>query len=212
MKRTPVLLVALAVLSAGAGQGALAASSKAPKTLKKTYYLHGTSQLGNQDYGLAGGEMMPMNATKPSGASDKTFVTYGAVASPNPACAGSPFFANWTGSVSGKLKGTATVKFYAQSTGGTAKVQLFADVTESLCNEAYPGALGELEVALPASPTPQLVTATFPVSSRTKISSVLTLQIQAGAGPQVSAFTYDSTVSPASLTFTCVPKTGKKTC
>lgn len=213
MRRTTVLLAAVALMAAGAGQGALAAAPKAPKPIKKTFYLHGSSQFGNQDHSLAAGGPLAMDTTKPSGTSDKYFGTYGAVASPNSACAGSPFYPSWNGPVSGKLTGKATVTFYAMSSpGGTAKVQLFADVTESSCNEAYPGPIGEIDVALPASQSPTLVTVSFPVSGKAKILSSMMLQIQAGAGPQMSAVVYDSAASPSSVTFTCVPKTGKKTC
>jgi len=211
MRRTTVLLAAAAVLVAGAGHAATAAP--APKPQKKTFYLHGSTPFGNLDRNpVDAGTPLAMDTKKPTGTQDKYYGTYGAVASPNSQCAGSPFYPGWSAPLGGKLVGKATVTFWAVSSGGNAKFQLFNDVTESACNEAYPGPIGEATVALPSGPSPQKVTVTFPVSSKLKVVSTLLLQIQSGAGPELEAVVYDSTASPASLSITCLPKTGKKAC
>ena len=217
MKRVLPLLAA-AVATAIAGP-ALAAT-KAAKPTTVTMYFHGTSQVAQQDTEV-GGELLPMNRSKPSGSSDKYYPFFGAVQTPNTECAGSPLFANWFGDVSGQLTGKATVRFYAVSTpASTARVQLFDNGTASACNSSLGGSglpplLGETSVALPSSPG--LVTAVIPIKGMPKVHGALDVQIQVAdfmgkAAPQLSNVFFDSSASPSSVTFSCLPKPGRKTC
>lgn len=218
MKRT-VPLLAAAVATAIAGP-ALAAT-KAAKPTTVTMYFHGTSQLGPQDTFPAG--LLPMDRAKPAGSSAKVYPFFGAVVTPNTACAGSGLFPNWFGDVRGDLTGKVTVKFYAQSSpGSTARVQLFDNGESTACNSDtggnnFPGVLAETSVALPTGPTPALVTAVIPISGRKTVHGALDVQIQVAdlsgfAAPQLSAVSYDSTAAPSSVTFSCYPKAGRKAC
>jgi hypothetical protein len=130
------------------------------------------------------------------------------------------------GDVSGTISGSASVTFFTQTNpGATVDVRLFADADDaSLCDSnlgsAYPQPLGEKNgVALPA--TGGKSTVTIPISARGKAAQVhgtLVLEILPGTtagvliGPQVTRVLYDSTTAMSSVTFTCTPKVGKKTC
>lgn len=216
MKRTLALLAAVSLSASLAGTSVAAVKKPAPpKPVKLTYYFHGTNTLGNQDQALAVGTgLMKMDAVKPTGSQDKSFVFYGAGTSPNAKCAGNSLFPNWVGAASGTATGVATVTFYAQGSG-TAVVQLFSDTDAQACNDAYPTPMGEATIALPASPG--LVTIQIPITKAGKtpgkMSSSFTVQLQAVQPvPSLNRVIYDSTTSPSSVTITCLPKVGKKTC
>lgn len=216
MKRTLALLTVAALSASLAGTSVAAVKKPAPpKPVTLTYYFHGTNTLGNQDQALVGGTgLMKMDAIKPTGSGDKSFVFYAAATSPNSKCAGNSLFPNWVGAASGTATGVATVTFFAQGSG-SANVQLFADTDGQACNDAYPTPLGEATVALP--PSAGLVTVKIPIAkvgkTPGKLSSSFTVQIQAVQPvPSVNRVLYDSTTSPSSVTITCIPKVGKKTC
>ncbi|MDQ1687579.1 MAG: hypothetical protein QOK42_554 [Frankiaceae bacterium] len=212
MKRTLVLLTA-ACLAATAAHGA-GAATKAPKPVTATYYFHGVNALGNQDQAGLPGSLMTADKKKPTGTSDKNFVFYGLGASPNTQCAGNSLFPNWIAPATGNLTGTAKVTIFGQGSG-VVKVQIFADVEAQACNEAYPTPLGEVSVTLPAAPGP--VTVSIPIAkfgkSPGKVSSSFTVQLLPTlVPPSVQRAIYDSAASPSSVTVTCIPKVGKKTC
>jgi hypothetical protein len=212
MKRTLVLLTAVCV-AAGLTQAATAAAPK-PKPVTATYYFHSASALGNQDQSPVNGGLMSADKKKPTGTSDKNFVFYGLGASPNTQCAGNSLFPNWVAPATGNLTGTAKVTIYGQGSG-VVKVQIFADVEAQACNDAYPTPLAEASVTLPAAPGP--VTVSLPIAkfgkSPGKVSSSFTVQLLPTlVPPSVQRAIYDSVASPSSVTVTCIPKPGKKTC
>ncbi|HUR13254.1 MAG TPA: hypothetical protein VM097_02045 [Mycobacteriales bacterium] len=219
MKRTPVLLAAVALVASGLGHDAIAATKKKPappKPVTMNWFLHGATANGNSDMLQGDTAYLPMDATAPSGASVKEVLLFGAIASPNSECTAGPLLPSWTGTASGTLQGKVTVSFYARSTPGNAIVRVF-NVNDGGCNDAYTPPVAEATVALPTSPTASLVTVTLPVSRAAKLAGALTLQIIEGQtsgfeGPQVSGVSYDSTTTPSKITFTCLPKIGKKTC
>lgn len=217
MKRTLALLTVAALSASLAGTSVAAVKKPAPpKPVKLTYYFHGTSALGNQEQAGLPGPLMKMDATKPTGTQDKTFVVYGLGVTPNSDCAGNSLYPNWVGAASGTATGTATVSFYAAGTPTSqAVVRLFADTEAQACNDAYPTPLGEATVTLPASPG--LVTVQIPITKTGKnpgkLSSSFTVQLSVPlVAPQGAMIRYDSTTSPSSVTITCIPKVGKKTC
>src|SRR5689334_10191145 len=103
MKRSLTLsLISLALLGAAVAAPAGAASKPKPaKPVTKTYYFHGSNAFGAVDQNPATGALMGMDATKPTGTSDKTFAFYGVGAggnsSPNASCAGGFLNPNWVG-------------------------------------------------------------------------------------------------------------------
>ena len=211
-RRLVTSLLVAAVALGGAQQAVAGKKPAAPKPVTTTYYLHGSNTIGNADQEPSG--LMSMDKNKPTGSQDKSFLFYGLGASPNTTCAGNALFPNWVGSATGNLTGTAKVSLYLQGSAAV-KVQLFGDVEAQACNDAYPTPLGETTVPAPAAPG--LVTVTIPIAkvgkSPGKVTSSFTLQLQPVLVPP-SAYRaiYDSTASPASITWSCLPKPGKKTC
>lgn len=201
------------------------ASAAAPKKFTHTYYFHGSNMVGNLDQEGTGAGLMNMDSTKPSGSS-KEFLVWGAAVSPNQDCGGNNLFPNWVGTATGNIVGTAKVTFWARSTpSASIVVRLYSDVISTVCNSSTaPGAtpggaipIGEVTVAAPVSPTPVLMTVNVPIQPKSKAAQNLTVQLSAGStgplvGPQLTGISYDSPAMPASVTFSCTPKKGKKAC
>lgn len=209
MKRS--VLVLAAVATAVAAQPSFAAKKPAAaKPVTATYYFHGSSQIGNQD---AVNGPLPMDATMPSGSNAKYFLSGAGGATPNDQCASTPVLANWSGKASGTFVGTAKVDFYAAATpAAKAVVQIFPDVTESSCNDAFPTPLAETTIDLKAGPT-ALNTAMLTMPAKAKVLGSFLVQVDIILpGPEGHAVAYDSTSAPSAVTFTCQPNTGKKTC
>lgn len=215
MKRSTLALIAVATLTAGVAQPALAA--KAPKPLTQTFFLHGVGSSGNEDV-LVNDEILTMDTKKPTGGTDKDYMFYGAATSPNRNCAGGGLMPSWVGAASGTLTGKMTVNFYARSTpGATTVVQIFSDVEGSLCNADKPTPVAEVIVPLKAGASSALHTVEIPIPAKSKMKKSFMIQFAPGQtgptnGPQISGIGYDSTVSPSAVTFTCIPSSGKKTC
>jgi hypothetical protein len=226
-RRTAVLAaLTVATLTALTAQQA-GAATKPVKPITSTFYLHGTNTLGEQDHTLLTGSPLPMNKTKPSGSTDKGKLLMDYVAGPNTQCTANGAFAVWVGDTVGTLTGKVTVTFFTQNNpGALVDVRLFVDGDADLCTSdtgtaEYPGATAEkLGYALPA--TGGKTTLTFPVTAKGKAAmahGTLVLEISPthlpapkGIYPEATRVLYDSTVSPSSVTFTCTPKAGKKTC
>ena len=211
MKRS-VLLLAVAATAVAAQPSFAAKKAPAPKPVTATYYFHGSAAVGNQEVTTDG--VLPMDATKPAGTSDKRFFSVAAGVTPNTQCAASTLLAAWSGAASGTLTGTAKVDFYAAaSPAAKAVVQIFPDVTEaSQCNDAYPVPLAETTIDLKAGPT-ALNTATLTMPAKAKVTGSFLVQVNVIVpGPSAHFVAYDSTTSPSAVTFSCLPATGKKTC
>lgn len=214
MKRTLALLAAATLTASLAGTSVAAVKKPAPpKPVKITYYFHGTNTAGEADQALVGGTgLMKMDATKPSGAQEKTFGVTNYGGGPNTKCAGNSLFPNWVGAGSGNLTGTASVTLFSYGMATSAvKVQIFGDTEAQACNEAYPTPLGETTVTLPSGPGS--MTVKIPIIGKGKISSSFTVQVQpVTVPPHVTRIRYDSAATPSSITVSCLPKVGKKTC
>lgn len=222
MKRTPVLLAAAALLASGLGHDAMAATKKkvaAPKPVTATMYLHGTSDYGNQD--MIAGDPMTLDRKAPTGTTTKEAAVLGgnvagALDVPKE-CPGGPYIPAFTGPVSGLLTGVVTVKLYARGTGGNVTVELLADPAD--CTEA-PVIAAEVLAPVPASPSASLVTVKLPLPAKgVKVLGTLSVQFlsdQTTTAPPgalgITGVSYDSTTAPSAVTFTCLPKTGKKAC
>jgi len=226
VKRTPVLLAALALLASGLGHDAMAAVKKKPappKPVTTKYYFHSVDNGGtgngnvNAMVGDSATGILPMDAKAPTGTSDQDYGTFGAANNPNHECLGNnlTMHPTWQGVAKGTLVNKLTVTFYARSTPANATVQLFVDAADELaCNDTFPGVVAEAVVALPASPTFAPVTATLTLPKPIKVKSGFMIQIQPDdvATPQASDIGFDSTTAPSAVTWTCLPLTGKKTC
>lgn len=212
MKRNALVLASLGAVVLGLVHPA----SSATKPVATTLYLHGTSTSGNQDV-FVDGTPLTLDATKPTASADKDIMFFGAGASPNTDCAGG-LLPYWSGPLKGTLSGKITVNFYARSTpGANAVVQVFKDAGAGGCNEENPGSFAEVTVPLKAGATNALHTAVIDIPGKVSVKESFHVEILPGMtaaliGPQVSGVGYDSTVSPSSVSFSCTPATGKKTC
>jgi hypothetical protein len=219
VKRTPVLLAAFALLATGASHGAMAVTKKpAPKPVITTMFLHGTSNYGNQD--MISGDPMTLDRKAPTGTTTKEAAVLGgniagALDVPKE-CPGGPYIPAFTGPVAGLLTGVVTVKFYARGTGGNVTVELLADPAD--CTSA-PDIAAKVLAPVPASPTASLVTVKLPLPAKgVKVLGALSVQFlsdQTTTTPGalgISGVSYDSSTAPSAVTFSCLPKTGKKTC
>ena len=224
MSRRLIALSAVAAISLVGGYDANA--GKAPKPQTITFYAHGTNTIGEQDQTILTGGIQPMNRTKPTGSQDKGKVIEDYVAGPNKQCTANGAFPNWAGDASGTIVGKATVTFFVQNNpGATVDVRLFADGDADACTSStgsadyYAPVAEKSGVALPA--TGGKVSVTLPVTAKGKaavLHSTLVLEILPGdlaagrPGPEAVRVLYDSTASPTAVTFSCLPKPGKKSC
>jgi hypothetical protein len=223
MKRT-LVLIAAALTAATCAQQATAAPAKAQTA---TYYLHGTSAVGEQDETILTGAPLPMNKTKPTGTADKGKLLEDYVAGPNTSCTANGAFGVWVGDATGTITGKVNVTFFTQNNpGALVDVRLFVDGDADLCTSStggadYPTPTAEKRnVALPA--TGGKTTVSIPVQAKGKAAlahGTIVLEIvpsylpaPKGIYPEVTRILYDSTTSPSAVTFTCIPKAGKKTC
>jgi hypothetical protein len=226
MKRTLHLLT-VAALSASLAGTSVAATKKpaAPKPSASTFYLHGANTIGEQDQTIVTGGPLAMDRTKPSGSTDKGKVLTNYVLGPNTDCTANGAFAVWVGEVAGTLSGKINVTFFTQNDPhATVDVRVFVDADSNLCNSTtggnqYPGALAEANgVALPAAGGKTSLSLPVIAKGKNAIAhGTLVLEIIPGGtaglvGPEFARVLYDSTTAMSSVTFTCLPKAGKKTC
>ena len=213
MKRTLVLAVAASLLATGAATATAAPKAKAPKPVTMTYFFHGTQQVGE-----VGGQtdgFGTMDATAPTGASAKSYGVTNYVAGPNSECAGNSLYPVFVGNIDGVPTGNAQLELFIQGAGtGLVEARIFADVFEQACNEAYVPPLASATFAVPNG------SATVKVDLKNlnkKGKSYSTLMVQLSqaellAPPYVARVQYDAASAASKLTFTCIPKAGKKTC
>jgi hypothetical protein len=214
-------IVALAVVAGLCIVGfAGPAQAKKAKPVVTTLFLHGSAPLGEGDSNAANNEFQPMDTAEPEGGQDKSKQITNYLVGPNVQCAGNTLFPVWSGTVKGKIVGDMKLTFSAAGTPGTVLIRVWPDIAEGpLCNEMMPEPAGEVEASLPAGEG--TVEAVIPKVNFTakstlmvQVSPVILVDIPDPGGSLLSPFfariLYDSTASPSSLEFTCIPK--GKTC
>lgn len=210
MKRTAVLGIVLVSLIGGA-MTASAAPAKV-KPVKMTQFLHGTQDIGEvqartDGYGV-------MDAKAPTGSTAKTWGVANYVGGPNTECAGNSLFPVWIGAVSGAPVGDAVVELFLDTKGsGSLEIRLYADVDAQACNADHPVPIGSQIVSV-QSGTGKVAITLKNINKKAKPLSSMMLQVTPvlSAPPYSSRVQYDSTTTPSRITFTCLPKAGKKTC
>ena len=226
MNRSLAAIVA-AVAVVAAGQAAEAKRPAPASPLQRvTYYLHGNSQIGEQDQTILTGSPLTMNATAPTGSSDKGKILENYVVGPNPSCTENGAFGVWEGAMNGgTLVGTVNVTFFTQNSPASAvDVRIFVDGASGQCDaatsKAYQAAVAEKDgVALPG--TGGKVSVAIPVTAVGKaaiahgnvVLEISPTVLTAGRlTPAVQRVLYDSTTSLSSVSFSCKPKAGRKIC
>ena len=210
----PRLLVPLVLVAVAATTASTATAAVKPKPVKMTHYLHGTQSLGEAEQFFGVGGAMRMDKVKPTGTQARSKQVTNYVAGPNPECTGNPFFAYWDGVVNGTLSGKATVRLFTTAAPGSEVLVRLFNAPKGECNEGY-----EVPIAEKAAAVPQgdgTVVVVMDVKRRAKpIKGILRLMVSTvgdlGDASQ-TRLRYDAVSAPAAVTFTCLPKPGKKTC
>lgn len=226
-----VLTLALAVgLVAGALQGPALAKKK-PKATPITFYLHGQTELGENDSMAAVNDVyLPMDSTEPSGSTPKSRFVTNYLVGPNTQCAGNTLFPIWNGKVSGHITGDLTVTLNAVSTpGGQVDIRIWPDVMSQACSSDNPAAPASdyiepvAEAIVDVPPGPGQITATIKgvdfaaVSSLTmQLSPTVLVDLPSPAGaltePWISRVLYDTPDYASSVQFSCTPNKGSASC
>ena len=209
MKRTTVLGIVLVSLTAGALQ---ASAAPAKKPVKMAYFLHGTQDIGEIE--AQTGDYPVMDAKAPTGSAARSYGATNYVGGPNTECAGNKLFPVWIGAVDGAPVGDATVELFLETHGaGTLDVRLYADVDAQACNADHPTPIGSQTVTL-ADGQSKATVVLKNINRKAKPVTSVMLQVTPipAAPPFISRVQYDSTGAASKVTFTCLPKAGKKTC
>ena len=183
-----------------------------PKPVLVTQYLHGTQDLGEvqgqtEGYGV-------MDAKAPTGTSARSYGLTNYVGGPNTECAGNSLFPVWVGAIDGTPTGDMKVDLFLQTAGsGSFEVRVFGNVEEQLCNEDYPGALASETVTFTSGQDKaSVVLKNFNRKGRPVGSLMVQVTPVLAAPPYIARVQYDATSVNSRITFSCLPKPGKKTC
>lgn len=206
-------ILATAVVLALVG-GAMSAPASAGKKKKKkvvpvpvTMFFHGTETLGEVDMVnnlAAGGTLLPMDTTEPTGTSAKSFPIIDAVATPNEACSGSPILPSWSGNMTGHVTGDVKVVFNTIASAGTVDVELFADAGALACNETYLEPVAETTVDLPPG-TGTVEAVIEGVDFNVLGRLIVMVNHKMLDAPAVGRILYDSTTDAARIELVCTP-------
>lgn len=225
MPRRVIALSALVAMSLVGSYDAHA--TKAPKPITKTYYFHGASAVGESDNPPTSDTTLRMDAKKPTGSDVRSYGVTNALATPNSKCANNTLFPVWAGAAQGFLTGTAKVTIYTGSTPASkVTVRLFADPTPLACNDTFVEPMATATVDVPAGAGSVTATLKIAANKTAKVSNEFVVEVTPAIlqtvdtpqgpksvyGPSATRVFYDSVTYPSSITFSCLPKPGKKTC
>ena len=177
-----------------------------PDPVEVVFHLHGGTDTAyiDDDDPLGGG--MPMDREAPSSSEFESMQLLNYVGGPNTQCTGNGLFPTWDGYIgNGTVDGTAVLEFdVVGSPGGTAVVDLWADVTAQNCNEAYIAPDASVEFTLPAGAG--RATVEIPLDGLDP-DFQLRMMLRANTGDPLSQgrVLYDGTDYDATLTLTCQP-------
>ena len=211
---TLALVAGLVVGSLAVSADAAKKKKKKPKAVKTTMYMHGTSQLGEQDGAQwladtlqgAAGAVMQMDGTKPADGTPKSMNVNNPAL--NTQCAGLPAgFPTWQGNVAGKISGDVKLTgHFVSAPGQKVTARIWADTMIFSCNDGYVEPASEVTVDVPAGQgTTEIV---FP---KVKLAPQMQIMVEiiGGSATTASRVLYDSTQAETKLEFSCVPAKGK---
>ena len=217
MRKSLAIAVVLALVV-----GAMSVPASAGKKKKKkkatsvpvTLFLHGSETLGEVDMGnniSAGGTLLPMDITEPTGTSSKSFPILDLVATPNEACSGSPLFPSWSGNMIGRVTGDVKVVFNTIASAGSVDVELFADAGPLACNETYIEPAAEVTVDLPAG-AGTVEAVIEGVDFEVLRNLVVMINPRNLDAPAVGRVLYDSETDASRVELVCTPASGATSC
>jgi hypothetical protein len=187
---------------------------KKPKAVKTTMYMHGYSQVGEQDGAEwlanslqgAAAAVMQMDGTKPGDGTPKSMNVNNPAL--NTQCAGLPAgFPTWQGNVAGKITGDIKLSgHFASAPGQKVTGRIWADTAIFSCNDGYVEPAAEVTVDVPAGQgTAEIVFEDMKLKPKMQ----LMVEIIGGSATTASRVLYDSTTAETKLEFSCVPAKGK---
>lgn len=209
MKRfLSVTLMLALVFGAFSAVPAQAKKKKKPKPVETTLFMHGVAPLGEIDGAVWLAEQSPespmtLDAVEPEGGIAKSM----AIGSPiwNSECTGLPLgFPTFTGPLSGTISGDAKMNVSFQGPAQAAVARIWVDIGAfQFCNDEYvePHALVEFEAA---SGEVEIVFEDLKIPA----SSSIMIEILATGPTPNPRLQYDSTGTPSSFTFGCIPASG----
>jgi hypothetical protein len=200
-------------------------ASAAKKPVPTTMYLHGTVPFGEaESIPVVADAYLKMDGQEPAAGQPKSKLITNYVVGPNATCGGNNLFPVWIGVMSGRVKGDMTFTFSSAGTPGPVEIRVWPDLVGQACDSAATGTFeyvepsGAVTVDLPAGPGTveaviKKVNFTAVSSIMVQVSPVILLDIPDPGGyalnPFVSRILYDSPDYPSSLSFNCIPTTGK---
>lgn len=216
MRKSLAVGVVLALVVGAMSVPATAAKKKKKKAVPApvTLFFHGTEPLGEVDMAnniAAGGTLLPMDITEPTGTPSKSFPILDLVATPNEACSGSPLFPSWTGNLAGRVTGDVKVIFNTIGSAGTVDVELFADAGPLACNETYIEPAAEVTVDLPPG-TGTVEAVIKGVDFALLRNLVVMINPKNLDAPAAGRILYDSAADPSRVELVCTPSGGARSC
>ena len=181
-----------------------------PDPIHIQMFAHGKVPAGEaQIHEAMSGSYMSMDRKSPTADTPKSiaFINAGP-ASPDPRCAGNPFFPAWVGEVGGHVKGKVVFEFYVVSSpGGKARVRVWPDMTTFGCEEEYREPSAMTVVDLPTGSGNVRA-----VMSDVNFEAATSVMVQVNpltSGASQARLLYDARSAPTSFTFDCTPLWGE---
>jgi hypothetical protein len=211
-------IVSLAVMSVLAGSLVASPASASGKPAKVTLYMHGTAPIGELDGaqwaadGFPAQSGMTMDASEPDSPAPKSMNFFSPAL--NDQCAGPPLaFPTWTGSVVGTIKGDAKLTVHFASAPSAVLARIWSDAPMFSCNDGYIEPAREVEVDV--APGHNEIEIIFKsLNLKPTLGLMIEILVPSGTGykGQVGRVLYDSADMATSLSFSCTPATGAKSC
>jgi hypothetical protein len=191
---------------------ATAEAKKKAKPVATTLYFHGGTPLGELEIDQqVGGVWRKMDPIEPTDPAPKSFglVAAGAAGTgtPNPQCAGSPFFPVWVGAVDGRIVGDLKLSLdMVSAPTGQVEVRAWGYSNSLACNETYVEPDAKVLVDLPAGQgtlVAEMKGVDFIAHGALMVQVTPLLE-----GPTAARVLYDSTSAISQVEFSCIPASG----
>lgn len=182
-----------------------------PAPVDDTLYFHGADERYVDENEWLDG-LPPMDRTEPTGSEFESKQLLNYAVGPNSACAGNGLWPVWVGFVGeGTIVDDATVTFdVVGAIPGNVTVNVWADVSGTSCNDAYPEPDATATVALPVGAG--TVEVTLPTAGLSPDFQLMVQLQPASDGPaglfhptNQGRVLYDSADYLSSISFTCQP-------
>jgi hypothetical protein len=216
---TPRRVLSLLAICVLALTAAPAAAAPRPAGVRQTLYMHGPSQLGEQDAAawlatLKFTKTSPftLDTKKPQAAQAKSM---GYASLLNDQCSGTPVYPTFQGALVGTLTSLPELDLHLLGAPGRLRAQIWIDTPMYMCNLEYVSPVATVDFDVPAGQA--RVKVRFPkLSSRRTARKQITVMILAPTVPaysgQMGRLQYDGVSAASSMSFVCMPAKGRRSC